>query len=113
MDSLALCELQRREKAGPGASHCWFSANESGWVSLTVNFASRASPILCHATGESIESEPFRLYNLDVFEYEHDSQFGLYGSIPYVISHKPGATVGAFWCAQVSTHEISPQSHVY
>ena len=27
-------------------------------------------------------SEPYRLYNLDVFEYEHDSPFGLYGSIP-------------------------------
>ena len=48
--------------------------------------------------GDGIESEPFRLYNLDVFEYEHDSPFGLYGSVPYVISHKPDATVGAFWC---------------
>ena len=27
-------------------------------------------------------SEPYRLYNLDVFEYDHDSPFGLYGSIP-------------------------------
>ena len=56
------------------------------------------TPDINLTAGEGIESEPFRLYNLDVFEYEHDSQFGLYGSIPYVISHKPGATVGAFWC---------------
>ena len=62
-----------------------------------------------HAAGEGLESEPFRLYNLDVFEYEHDSQFGLYGSIPYVISHKPGATVGAFWCASLFTHETNQQ----
>jgi alpha 1,3-glucosidase len=50
------------------------------------------------SAGDGIESEPFRLYNLDVFEYEHDSPFGLYGSVPYVISHKPDATIGAFWC---------------
>ena len=53
--------------------------------------------------GEGIESEPYRLYNLDVFEYEHDSPFGLYGSIPYVVAHRAGATVGAFWCAAAST----------
>lgn len=50
-----------------------------------------------HCSGEGIESEPFRLYNLDVFEYEHDSPFGLYGSIPVLLAHKAGATVGAFW----------------
>lgn len=45
-------------------------------------------------------AEPYRLYNLDVFEYLHDSPFGLYGSIPLLIAHRPGGTsVGAFWCA--------------
>ena len=34
-------------------------------------------------------SEPYRLYNLDVFEYEHDSPFGLYGSIPVLLAHAP------------------------
>lgn len=42
-------------------------------------------------------SEPYRLYNLDVFEYEHDSPFGLYGSIPLLLAHKAGLTVGALW----------------
>jgi mannosyl-oligosaccharide alpha-1,3-glucosidase len=46
-----------------------------------------------------VESEPYRLYNLDVFEYLHDSPFGLYGSIPLMLAHKAGLTVGAFWCA--------------
>ena len=32
-------------------------------------------------------SEPYRMYNLDVFEYEHDSPFGLYGSIPVMLAH--------------------------
>ncbi len=39
------------------------------------------------------------MYNLDVFEYLPESNFGLYGSIPVLLAHKPGLTVGAFWCA--------------
>lgn len=31
--------------------------------------------------------EPYRLYNLDVFEYEEESAFGLYGSIPMLMAH--------------------------
>jgi alpha 1,3-glucosidase len=42
-------------------------------------------------------SEPYRLYNLDVFEYLSDSPFGLYGSIPLLWAHRSGQTVGAFW----------------
>jgi len=33
-------------------------------------------------------SEPYRLYNLDVFEYELDSRMALYGSIPVLIAHR-------------------------
>ncbi|XP_028958629.1 probable glucan 1,3-alpha-glucosidase isoform X2 [Malus domestica] len=44
------------------------------------------------------ESEPYRLFNLDVFEYIHDSPFGLYGSVPLMISHgKASGTSGFFW----------------
>lgn len=43
------------------------------------------------------QREPYRLYNLDVFEYEADSTFGLYGAIPLMLAHKVGKTVGAFW----------------
>nr|KYP47448.1 Neutral alpha-glucosidase AB [Cajanus cajan] len=43
-------------------------------------------------------SEPYRLFNLDVFEYIHDSPFGLYGSIPFMLSHgKTRGTTGFFW----------------
>ena len=56
--------------------------------------------------GDGIESEPYRLYNLDVFEYLHDSPFGLYGSIPFMLGHRPGLTIGAFWCA------LAYESHV-
>ena len=50
-----------------------------------------------------MESEPYRLYNLDVFEYLHESPFGLYGAIPFMLAHKPSSTVGVFWCALPST----------
>jgi alpha 1,3-glucosidase len=44
------------------------------------------------------DSEPYRLFNLDVFEYIHDSPFGIYGSIPFMISHgKSRGTSGFFW----------------
>jgi Glycosyl hydrolases family 31/Galactose mutarotase-like len=42
--------------------------------------------------------EPYRLYNLDVFEYELDEPMALYGSIPLLISHSnKGTTMGFFW----------------
>ena len=43
-------------------------------------------------------SEPYRLYNLDVFEYELDNSMALYGSIPVMLaSAASGATAGVFW----------------
>lgn len=39
-------------------------------------------------------SEPYRLYNLDVYEYLADSPFGLYGSIPVLLAHAPGTAGG-------------------
>ena len=41
--------------------------------------------------------EPYRLYNLDVFEFILDSPMALYGSIPFLLSHKKGSSVGVFW----------------
>ncbi|KAJ3152518.1 hypothetical protein HDU89_001207 [Geranomyces variabilis] len=41
--------------------------------------------------------EPYRMYNLDVFEYIMDSPMALYGSIPFMMSHKKGATAGIYW----------------
>merc|ERR1711871_476022 len=42
-------------------------------------------------------SEPYRLYNLDVFEYDLDVPMALYGSIPFMVGHSKSGTVGAFW----------------
>lgn len=33
------------------------------------------------------QSEPYRLYNLDVFEYELDERMSLYGAVPVLYAH--------------------------
>jgi alpha 1,3-glucosidase len=37
------------------------------------------------------------LYNLDVFEYELDNPMALYGSVPFMISHKKGLSSAVLW----------------
>ena len=39
------------------------------------------------AAGSSHFNEPYRLYSLDVFEYELDQPMALYGSIPLLLAH--------------------------
>lgn len=42
--------------------------------------------------------DPYRLYNVDIFEYELNSPMALYGSIPFMISQsKTVGTFGVFW----------------
>ncbi|XP_065833509.1 neutral alpha-glucosidase AB-like isoform X2 [Oscarella lobularis] len=43
------------------------------------------------------EGDPYRLYNLDVFEYELNKRMALYGSIPFLMSHTARRSVGMFW----------------
>lgn len=38
--------------------------------------------------GDGEYSEPYRLYNLDVFEYDLDSPSSLYGAIPFMYAHR-------------------------
>lgn len=45
----------------------------------------------------TVGDEPYRLYNLDVFEYELDSRMALYGSVPVIYAHGNGQTSGIFW----------------
>ena len=48
-------------------------------------------------------SEPFRLYNLDVFEYELDEPMALYGAVPFLIAHHSAATTGLLWLNSAET----------
>lgn len=41
--------------------------------------------------------DPYRLYNLDVFEYELDSRMALYGSVPVIYGHGAKSSTGIYW----------------
>jgi len=48
-------------------------------------------------------NEPYRLFNLDVFEYELDEPMALYGSSPILVGHGPNNDVGIFWSNTAET----------
>ncbi|KAA8491331.1 putative glucan 1,3-alpha-glucosidase [Porphyridium purpureum] len=55
-------------------------------------------------SGESL-SDPYRMYNLDVFEYELNSPFGLYGSVPLLMAVTDGGHwSGVFWLNPSETY---------
>ncbi|BGP24904.1 alpha 1,3-glucosidase, glycoside hydrolase family 31 protein [Rhodotorula toruloides] len=47
--------------------------------------------------GEGAYTDPYRLYNLDVFEYEADSEMALYGSIPFMQAQRAGSSVAVLF----------------
>nr|XP_055056776.1 neutral alpha-glucosidase AB isoform X1 [Misgurnus anguillicaudatus] len=48
-------------------------------------------------------SDPYRLYNLDVFQYELHNPMALYGSVPVLISHSIERTMALFWLNAAET----------
>ncbi|CAF3409540.1 unnamed protein product [Rotaria socialis] len=54
-----------------------------------------------HADAFSLRSthdtDPYRLFNLDIFEYDIGNPMALYGAVPYMLAHNEQATVGFFW----------------
>uniref|UniRef100_A0A6Q2Z293 Glycoside hydrolase family 31 N-terminal domain-containing protein n=1 Tax=Esox lucius TaxID=8010 RepID=A0A6Q2Z293_ESOLU len=58
--------------------------------------------------------EPYRLYNLDVFQYELFNPMALYGAIPVMLSHSPQRTMGLFWLNAAETWvDISSNTTVF
>ncbi|AET38572.1 glucan 1,3-alpha-glucosidase ROT2 Ecym_3060 [Eremothecium cymbalariae DBVPG len=47
--------------------------------------------------------EPYRMFNADVFEYTVNSVMPTYGSIPFMVSNRPGSSVGVFWMNSADT----------
>lgn len=43
------------------------------------------------------DGDAYRLYNLDVYGYKINDKMGIYGSVPYLLAHKLGRTLGIFW----------------
>lgn len=52
---------------------------------------------------EEKHSEPYRLYNVDIFEYETNSPMAMYGSIPFMTAQKAGKAAGVFWANAADT----------
>ena len=36
----------------------------------------------------SSDTDPYRLFNLDIFEYDIKNPMALYGAVPYMLAHK-------------------------
>lgn len=49
---------------------------------LGLIFAAFSERAVCRRGGDNAYTDPYRLFNLDVFEYEPDSEMALYGAIP-------------------------------
>lgn len=47
--------------------------------------------------------DPYRLYNLDVFQYELFTPMALYGSVPLLLAHRPRLSLGLFWLNAAET----------
>lgn len=48
-------------------------------------------------------SSPYRLFNVDIFEYETESRMPMYGAIPLMVGIKPNTAVGVFWVNSADT----------
>lgn len=77
----------------PGYSHVYGIPEHADTLSLKPT----------RGGGEGRHSDPYRLYNSDVFEYELYSPMTLYGSIPFMQAHKKDSTVGVFWLNTAET----------
>jgi alpha 1,3-glucosidase len=58
-----------------------------------------SSTLLKNTVGQGADyTDPYRLYNLDVFEYDLDVPMALYGAVPLLVSQSTATgTAGAFW----------------
>jgi mannosyl-oligosaccharide alpha-1,3-glucosidase len=77
----------------------------NGPEAVAVDFTFPQSEILFgipeHADSFALKTtvgdEPYRLYNLDVANYEVNSRMALHGSIPVLYGHGNNQTAGVFW----------------
>lgn len=57
-----------------------------------------------HSNSLNLKDEIYRLYNVDIFEYEIDSNLPMYGSIPFLLAMGTKLTVGLFWINSADTY---------
>ena len=84
----------------------WTDSKPYGPMSIGIDFSfigfSNVYGIPEHADSYSLKdtkgyTDPYRLFNTDVFEYELDSRMALYGSVPMMIAHSAKRTIGLLW----------------
>ena len=92
------------KRYGPAAVAGDFSFPHSSHV---YGIPEHASSFSLHSTYKEADGdyeEPYRLYNLDVFEYELNEPMALYGAVPYIVSHHAKASVGVLWLNSAETY---------
>lgn len=47
--------------------------------------------------------DPYRLYNLDVFEFEINELMSLYGAVPFLLAHNKEHSLGLLWLNSAET----------
>lgn len=81
---------------------------ESIAADIRFNNYSHVYGIPEHADSFSLKDttggEPYRLYNVDIFEYEPQSKLPMYGSIPFMIAVNEVTTAGIFWVNSADTY---------
>uniref|UniRef100_A0A9L0S6D0 Glucosidase alpha, neutral C n=1 Tax=Equus caballus TaxID=9796 RepID=A0A9L0S6D0_HORSE len=66
-----------------------------------------------HQLKNTGDGDAYRLYNLDVYGYKIHDKMGIYGSVPYLLAHKLGRTLGIFWLnASETLVEINTEPEV-
>lgn len=53
---------------------------------------------------DTTDGEPYRLYNVDIFEYPVEQKYAMYGAIPFMMSVNRNAAVGIFWVNSADTY---------
>lgn len=65
---------------------------------LPDRLQSLSLPHTANAEGNEAVAEPYRLFNLDIPHFESDANFGLYGSVPFLLAHSSSVgSVGTLW----------------
>lgn len=54
--------------------------------------------------GAGVNRDPYRLYNLDVFQYILDSEMALYGAVPLIYGHDENKTAAVWWLNAAETY---------
>eukprot|EP00178_Gracilaria_changii_P014860 TRINITY_DN4171_c0_g1_i1.p1 TRINITY_DN4171_c0_g1~~TRINITY_DN4171_c0_g1_i1.p1 ORF type:complete len:967 (+),score=141.87 TRINITY_DN4171_c0_g1_i1:314-3214(+) len=77
-----------------------FADHLYGIPERTVHFSLRDTI----AENDTVLTEPYRLYNLDIFEFELVRPLGLYGSIPFLFARNGKENAGFLWLNTAETY---------